>query len=88
MELKYTAMCDQTGEIWETEDFKSLVHIVRFAFRVTAHDFRYYGCRSATLKLSVVYHRNGHCIYHTVKNIATIFVSGIMGHVSYYIEKL
>lgn len=88
MELKYTATCDQTGEIWETDDFKSLVRIVRFAFRVTAHDFKYYEYRSATLKLSIVYHRNGHCIYHTVKNIAMIYVSGMLGHVYYYIEKI
>ncbi len=87
MELKYTAKCDQTGEIWETDNFKSLVRIVRYAFRVTAHDFKYFECRSATLRLSIVYHINGHCYYHTVRNIANIMVSGILGVVRYYIER-
>lgn len=87
VELKYTAECDQTGEIWECDDFKTLVRSVRYAFRITAHYFKYFECRSATLKLSVVYHSNGQCWYHTVRNIANIQVSGILGRVLYRIER-
>ena len=87
MELKYTAMCDQTGEMWEADDFKTLVRAVRYAFRITAHDFKYFECRSATLKLSIVYHYNGQYMCHTVRNIANILVSGILGVVRYHIER-
>ena len=88
MELSYVARCDQTGEIWKTEDFKSLVHHVRYAFKMQAHDFYYYDVRSATLSLCVVYNYDGHIKYFKVRDIATIFVSGILGAVRCYLERV
>ena len=88
LEVVYYAKCHDTGEIWECDNLKSLVHCVTFSFKMDMHSAVYYDSRFAVLCYGVVIHfDDGHCEYHCYRQVCNIFVSGCSGNVHSYIDR-
>lgn len=88
LEVVYYAKCADTGEIWECDNLKSLVHCVMSSFKCDMHDAVYYDSRFSVLCYGVVIHfGDGHCEHHDYRQICNIYVSGCCGVVHSYIDR-
>ena len=83
IEVVYYAKCSQTGEIWESDDLKSLYYGVLHSFRGQMHDSAFYDNRGAVLRYGIVIHEDdGSCRYESLRDEGYLFVSGCDGKIS------
>lgn len=83
IEVVYYAKCSETGEIWESDDLKSLYYCVRHSFRSDLHYSKYYVCRFAVLRYGIVINEDGgSCRYESFRSEGCLFVSGCDGKIS------
>ena len=88
LEVVYYAKCSDTGEVWESDNFRSLFHCVLHCFKSDMKHCRYYDSRFSALYYGVVLHFNdGSCAYHPYREVCNIFVSGVDGVVHCHIGR-
>ena len=83
IEVCYYAKCSQTGEIWETLDFKALYKAVKRSFKADIFLSHYYDYRGAVLNYGlVIFEDDGSFRYESYKEVGYISVSGSMGRIT------
>lgn len=83
IEVVYYAKCSQTGEVFVSDDFKSLYHHVRYHFRLDIHYSHYYDCRGAVLRYGILIHGDDESVqFKSFRDYGYLFVGGIDGEIS------
>lgn len=77
-EVIYYAKDHETGEIWESENFKSLCHAIMYTFNRDLKDSLFFNVRSVFVEYGVVKHYDdGTCRYDSFRTVCYISACAI-----------